>query len=161
MYFIINLSFHFKKVLKIIKYLCIAFYCFPPLPKRIYGVSWIITFIRIFSWVYPEKKTEEIRLPDIRKFCALAKVFILHRDIWKFSTWKNIWKRKKKRGEEKLRSWMEIIIVIKIYFVFLSKLIKSFFSSSLSLSCVELLLLSARHYNIPILVCANLACKNY
>lgn len=47
---------------------------------------------------------------------------------------------------------MKIIIVIKIYFIFLSKLIKSFSSSlsrlPLSLSCVELLL-NARHYKSP------------
>lgn len=62
-----------------------------------------------------------------QKFSIVRRSFVLsrksfQRDIWKFSTWKNIWEE---------RSWMEIIIVIKIYFVFLSKLIKS---SSLSFS---------------------------
>lgn len=121
MYFIINLSFHFKKVLKIIKYLCIAFYCLPSQAEFARRSTASNKDNNFYSHIFvslPKKNNKKKKTfsLNIRKFCTFRrkkerKLFILHRDIWNFPPEK-IFER------ENFEVSMKIIIVIKIYFAF-------------------------------------------
>lgn len=85
MFCIINLSFHFKKGIKIIKYLCIALYCrshpersvaVPPLS----ALSWIITFIRIFL---------SLAENEIKICCLTLETFAFKRKVFSLALLEN------------------------------------------------------------------------